>query len=274
VNSLLERFSDKARAAFYWAHLCTLREGKKQVSPAHLLVGLQLANQRLFSQEDLGRMGLIPLEVGDIEKVQQEMQKLSMEASLSAEREHESGALGYMIPFTATAKLAVETAGQCSESLGTKSVGTAHFLYGIASADSILANKMSEAGWTKDRLLSLCRNYRDGEEGESMVQTMEKIRGRTFRSGIGYDLHRLEADRKLIVGGIELPFDKGPAGHSDGDVLAHAMCDAEPPGLATSGRISRIPIRSGRARTACYSSNTQGNCSMKNILQLNGLTPS
>ena len=46
------------------------------------------------------------------------------------------------------------------------------------------------------------------------------------RCGIGYDLHRLEAGRKLIVGGIELPFDKGPVGHSDGDVLAHAMCDA------------------------------------------------
>jgi 2-C-methyl-D-erythritol 2,4-cyclodiphosphate synthase len=47
-----------------------------------------------------------------------------------------------------------------------------------------------------------------------------------MRCGIGYDLHRLEAGRKLIVGGVELPFDKGPVGHSDGDVLAHAMCDA------------------------------------------------
>ena len=46
------------------------------------------------------------------------------------------------------------------------------------------------------------------------------------RTGMGYDLHRLEYGRKLIVGGIELPFDKGPVGHSDGDVLAHAMCDA------------------------------------------------
>ena len=46
------------------------------------------------------------------------------------------------------------------------------------------------------------------------------------RCGIGYDLHRLEAGRKLIIGGMELPFDKGPAGHSDGDVLAHALCDA------------------------------------------------
>jgi 2-C-methyl-D-erythritol 2,4-cyclodiphosphate synthase len=46
------------------------------------------------------------------------------------------------------------------------------------------------------------------------------------RTGIGYDLHRLEEGRPLIVGGIELPFDKGPVGHSDGDVLAHALCDA------------------------------------------------
>jgi 2-C-methyl-D-erythritol 2,4-cyclodiphosphate synthase len=46
------------------------------------------------------------------------------------------------------------------------------------------------------------------------------------RCGIGYDLHRLEEGRKLIVGGIELPFDKGPVSHSDGDVLAHAVYDA------------------------------------------------
>jgi 2-C-methyl-D-erythritol 2,4-cyclodiphosphate synthase len=48
----------------------------------------------------------------------------------------------------------------------------------------------------------------------------------SVRCGIGYDLHRLEPGRKLIIGGIEVPFDKGPAGHSDGDVVAHALCDA------------------------------------------------
>jgi 2-C-methyl-D-erythritol 2,4-cyclodiphosphate synthase len=46
------------------------------------------------------------------------------------------------------------------------------------------------------------------------------------RCGIGYDLHRLVEGRRLIIGGIEVPFDKGPAGHSDGDVVAHAVCDA------------------------------------------------
>jgi 2-C-methyl-D-erythritol 2,4-cyclodiphosphate synthase len=46
------------------------------------------------------------------------------------------------------------------------------------------------------------------------------------RCGIGYDLHRLAEGRKLILGGIHVPFDKGPVGHSDGDVLSHALCDA------------------------------------------------
>ena len=46
------------------------------------------------------------------------------------------------------------------------------------------------------------------------------------RSGIGYDSHRLEAGRKLMIGGVHVPFDRGPVGHSDGDVLAHALCDA------------------------------------------------
>jgi 2-C-methyl-D-erythritol 2,4-cyclodiphosphate synthase len=46
------------------------------------------------------------------------------------------------------------------------------------------------------------------------------------RAGIGYDLHRLAEGRKLVLGGIEVPFHKGPVGHSDGDALAHAICDA------------------------------------------------
>ena len=46
------------------------------------------------------------------------------------------------------------------------------------------------------------------------------------RCGIGYDLHRLAVGRTLMIGGIEVPFDKGSLGHSDGDVLCHALCDA------------------------------------------------
>lgn len=46
------------------------------------------------------------------------------------------------------------------------------------------------------------------------------------RVGIGYDIHRLISDRKLFIGGIEIPYVKGLLGHSDGDVLLHAVCDA------------------------------------------------
>src|SRR5512143_5823 len=46
------------------------------------------------------------------------------------------------------------------------------------------------------------------------------------RIGIGYDIHRLVEGRKLVLGGIEIPFERGLLGHSDSDVLTHAICDA------------------------------------------------
>lgn len=46
------------------------------------------------------------------------------------------------------------------------------------------------------------------------------------RVGIGYDVHQLVAGRKLILGGVEIPHSKGLDGHSDADVLLHAICDA------------------------------------------------
>ncbi|MGD2034622.1 MAG: 2-C-methyl-D-erythritol 2,4-cyclodiphosphate synthase [Bacteroidales bacterium] len=48
----------------------------------------------------------------------------------------------------------------------------------------------------------------------------------SFRIGLGYDVHQLKTGRKFILGGIEIPFEKGPVAHSDGDVLIHAICDA------------------------------------------------
>ena len=47
-----------------------------------------------------------------------------------------------------------------------------------------------------------------------------------MRTGIGYDVHRLVTGRKLVLGGTVIPFEKGLQGHSDADVLAHAVCDA------------------------------------------------
>lgn len=47
-----------------------------------------------------------------------------------------------------------------------------------------------------------------------------------IRIGLGYDLHRLVEGRPLMLGGVHIPFEKGEAGHSDGDVLLHALADA------------------------------------------------
>lgn len=47
-----------------------------------------------------------------------------------------------------------------------------------------------------------------------------------LRIGQGYDVHRLTENRKLIIGGVEIPYDKGLLGHSDADVLLHAVSDA------------------------------------------------
>lgn len=47
-----------------------------------------------------------------------------------------------------------------------------------------------------------------------------------FRIGNGYDVHKFAEDRKLILGGVEIPYEKGLLGHSDADVLTHAIMDA------------------------------------------------
>ena len=59
-----------------------------------------------------------------------------------------------------------------------------------------------------------------------------------IRVGFGYDVHRLVEERKLILGGVEIPYEKGLLGHSDADVLVHALMDAML-GAAGMGDIGR-----------------------------------
>nr|WP_330387865.1 2-C-methyl-D-erythritol 2,4-cyclodiphosphate synthase [Anaerobium acetethylicum] len=53
-----------------------------------------------------------------------------------------------------------------------------------------------------------------------------KIEGKNMRVGMGYDVHKLVSDRKLILGGVDIPYEKGLLGHSDADVVVHAIMDA------------------------------------------------
>jgi len=60
-----------------------------------------------------------------------------------------------------------------------------------------------------------------------------------LRTGIGYDSHRLADHRRLVLGGVEIPHSRGLAGHSDADVLIHALCDALL-GAAAEGDIGQM----------------------------------
>jgi 2-C-methyl-D-erythritol 4-phosphate cytidylyltransferase / 2-C-methyl-D-erythritol 2,4-cyclodiphosphate synthase len=63
-------------------------------------------------------------------------------------------------------------------------------------------------------------------QSENSCSTREAESGSMFRIGQGIDYHRMVEGRKLILGGVEIPFGKGLQGHSDADVLLHAICDA------------------------------------------------
>ncbi len=89
-----------------------------------------------------------------------------------------------------------------------------------------------------------------------------------MRVGVGYDSHRLVAGRKLIVGGVQIPFEKGLAGHSDGDVLCHAIIDAiigalglgdigkhfpdSDPRWKDAASVEMLKYITGLARASCY----------------------
>ena len=67
----------------------------------------------------------------------------------------------------------------------------------------------------------------EGEYANTKITTKEDLKGETsMRIGHGYDVHRLVEGRKLILGGVEIPYEKGLLGHSDADVLLHAISDA------------------------------------------------
>jgi 2-C-methyl-D-erythritol 2,4-cyclodiphosphate synthase len=90
----------------------------------------------------------------------------------------------------------------------------------------------------------------DPERPRSETKSRRSVASSPLRIGIGNDLHRLVVGRKLVLGGVRIPFERGPEGHSDGDVLIHALCDALL-GAAALGDIGRhFPNRSRRWKNA------------------------
>lgn len=78
-------------------------------------------------------------------------------------------------------------------------------------------------------------NNEDMQIADALMKKRDKV---SLRSGFGYDSHRFSADRKLILGGVVIPFDQGLQGHSDADAVIHSICDALL-GAAGAGDIGR-----------------------------------
>lgn len=72
-----------------------------------------------------------------------------------------------------------------------------------------------------------------------------------MRIGIGFDVHPLVEGRKLILGGVEIPHEKGPYGHSDADVLVHAICDALLGAMGKGDLGRHFPDTEPRYKDAC-----------------------
>jgi 2-C-methyl-D-erythritol 2,4-cyclodiphosphate synthase len=134
------------------------------------------------------------------------------------------GANSVFVSFGAGAATVFAAAAKEADSTGQRRITSGHLLLGLYSDSPEIRSEFETLGVTEDIVRKAV-----AEEPRERMQNPEYdafTRRHTARPGLGYDLHRLEAGRKLMIGGVDVPFDKGPVGHSDGDVLAHAICDA------------------------------------------------
>ncbi len=202
---MIERISERARRALYYAMQEATVDCVDSPGMKYVLIGLLRENDALFQELGLSVDRLFPDRPasGDLSKV-----------------ELKPG----MHPFSKDIGRVTQRSVKEADVLGHRIAGTGHLLLGVFLEDAEMRSLMQNLGVTADGI----RKQIAEEAAEKVFSSemMESYRGYMGRSGIGYDLHRLEPGRRLIVGGIEIPFDKGSFGHSDGDVLAHAICDA------------------------------------------------
>ncbi len=206
---MLERMTEKARRVLFFARYEASQYGSPVIESEHLLLGLIREDKALANRYLQAR--------GSTESVRKKI-----EARITI---HERVSASIDVPLSLQSNRILMFAAEEADNLPTEHVGTEHLLLGILREESSFAAEIVSAEG-----LQLTRLREELRKNLPKVQAMDSFEGEesatTSWSGIGYDLHRLEAGRKLVIGGIEVPFDKGPVGHSDGDVLAHAICDA------------------------------------------------
>ena len=176
------------------ARLATITAQSKTIELVHLLAGIHKEAPGLFRGVDWAKS------------------KIRL-ARLTPENLHKASQAQGEIPLGAKTKRAFAAAPGIAKKLQASRVSNAHLLAAVLSADARMKKQLQKAGLAQENL-------------KKSAESRGAEAGRASRSGIGYDLHRLSEKRKLMIGGVEVPFEKGSVGHSDGDVLCHAVCDA------------------------------------------------
>ena len=132
------------------------------------------------------------------------------------------------IPLSFECKSILSKAADQADTLGHKYVGPEHLFLSMLAGSREIRDELAKVGLSQTVTLAFLKEFEGRKEEKEVhdAQAYFVASGVIQRSGVGYDLHRLEAGRKLRIGGIDVAFDKGSVGHSDGDVLAHSICDA------------------------------------------------
>lgn len=192
---MFEAFDDAARRAIFMARLAAITDQSKTIELVHLLAGVHKEAPGLFRGVDWAKF------------------KIRL-ARLTPQNLHKASQAQGDVPLGVKTKRAFAAAPAIAKKLHADKVSNLHLLAAILAADAQLKKHLQKAGLAQENLKKPNEPNKSGDAS------------RAPRSGIGYDLHRLSEKRKLMIGGIEIPFEKGSVGHSDGDVLCHAICDA------------------------------------------------
>jgi len=198
---MFERYDESARRAIFFARSAATQDGDSAIRLVHLLAGIGREGPRWLSQVGLSSRLLAKVRAsGEFSKPR------SKRVPAAAE-----------VPLDEPAKHALVLAATLAEQFRSSEVLPVHLLLAICQVDPNLSKRLVKGRMNEKKLRALA---------ERKAKSPDKAAANTMRSGIGYDLHRLEPGRRLVLGGVALAFDRGPVGHSDGDVLSHAICDA------------------------------------------------
>lgn len=209
---MVDRFTEKAQHALGHGFHDARQHGCTTMEPIYLLLGLAQVNSELLSRIGFGE-----------EEVQRFRAKLPPEDPVTMQLSSGGSASVFYSHGTETTNI-LRRAAQEADSAGQRPITSGHLLLGLYLGSTEIRSELEELGVTEQIIKKAV-----AEEPVEVMHSPEfasMVRRHMGRPGIGYDLHRLEAGRKLIIGGVHVPFAKGPVGHSDGDVLAHAICDA------------------------------------------------